>query len=325
MSDEKVEVPVVEQKETVIPTKETAPVETPAVEESTFDLDLDEKVEPIVGEKVKFGKDKWKELDDDIDENDYEFDEPTSKLLNKVFDRAKDYKQKANEYKTVAEANKIINEDANIKYWHELRSSDDDKVVLAFEQSKYIKAGKGEDEALRLAQADVEELKTESERLFSKRAKDLRLELDGAINARSQELHSNISQTAKALSLSNAPDPNFLKQAVEELYKTDDFLGLKFGGKSETAKKDFLKPIEDAIKDGSLLKRVQSDPKLLRAVGLLDKYGDKFMKAIEKKSSNKALEKDKLAKAPHSSGMPQVKSDIVPTEGTGLKDPTKFR
>lgn len=320
--EEKVELP--------IDGKTITPPATPTAEEkseSLFDIDLDEKVETNPTDKVKFGKDKWKDLDDDIysDDEDLEFDSKSATVIEKALGRAKEYKQKANEYKSIAEANKTINEDPHIKYWAELHDSDDDSIVLVGEKQKYLNAGKSEEEALRLAQADVEELKGESEKLFSKRAKDIRLDLEGAITKRSKELHENISKTAQALNLSKAPNPELVSKAIEALSKQDNFLGLKYGGKNETAKKDFIKPVEAAIKDGSLISKIQSDPALLAEIGLLVYYKDKFSKAIEKKSANKVHEKDKLAKAPHSSGTPPLKSDIVVPDGNGLKDPGGFR
>lgn len=325
---------IVEEKkeEVVVPVPPKAtdinPIDKNEEKSDILDIDLDEKPEPLsASEKIKYGKDKFAEFDDDIftDDEPIELDEKTSRLLDKVLDRGRDYKKKSNEYKTVAEANKTISEDPNIKFWADLHDSDDDKVVLASEQAKYLKVGKSEDEALRLAQADVEELKAESEKLFAKKAKDVRLELEGAIHARSQEIQSNISKTVKALSLSNAPDSELISKTIDRLSKTDNFLGLKIGGKNETAKKDFIKPVEAAIKDGSLLKRLQSDPDLLAEFGLYAQYKDKFTKAIDRRGQSKANPLEKLSKAPHSNGKPAIQTDIVPSADGGLKNPTSFR
>lgn len=298
----------------------------PVVEEtaSEFDIDLDEKVEVAPGSKVKFGKDRFKELDDDISDEDFEFEENTSKILDKVFNRAKEYKEKANSYKTIAEANQTVQTDPHIKTWATAHDLPDDKLILEVEKAKYEKAGYSEDEALTMATADVTELKEESEKLFAKKAKDVRLELRSAIQTRSQEIQANISKTAEALSLSNAPNPELITKTIESLSKVDNFLGLKIGGKNEQSRKDFIKPVADGIKDGSLLKKLQSDPELLSEFGLYVQYKDKFKTAIEKRTPTKQKMVQQLSNAPHSNGRPAITSDIVVGQGSGLKNPGSF-
>lgn len=320
---------VTTKKEEVSATASPSETTEKVVEEtSEFDIDLDEKETPSEGSKMKLSKDRFKEVDDDLysEEEDLDLDEKTHKLLDKVLNRAKEYKTKTNEYKTIAEANQLINSDEHIKTWASVHDLDDEKLLLEVEKAKYQKAGYGEDEAIKMATDDVTELKEESEKLFSKKAKDIRLELRTAIQGRSKEIQSQISQTAKALSLSNAPNPELIAKTIEHLSKTDSFLGLKIGGKSETSKKDFIKPVAEAIKDGSLLKKLQSDPALLAEIGLMVQYKDKFKNAIEKRTPTKQKVKQELSKAPHSSGAAALISDIKEVaNASGLKNPGGFR
>ena len=290
-----------------------------------FDIDLDQKEELAPGSKVKFTKDRFKELDDDISDDDHEFDEPVAKMLDKVFNRAKEYKEKATNYKAVAEANQTINNDDLIKTWARVHDLDDEKLLLEVEKAKYEKAGYNEDEAMIKATEDVNELRDESERLFTKKAKDIRLDLRSAINSRSQDIQSNIQKSAKALSLSNAPNPELISKTIEHLSKMDNFLGLKIGGKNEQSKKDFVKPIADAIKDGSLLKEIQSNPELLAEVGMYLKNKDKFTKAISNRTPTKTEVLKKLSTAPHSSGVAALLNKENVGKIDGLKDPGGFR
>lgn len=117
---------------------------TTVVEESPFDIDLDEKpADTTPASRIKFTKDKFKELDEDIlpDDEEFELDAKSAALLDKVFDRAKSYKAKANDFKTVAEANQTISNDELIKTWDSALSMDDEKLLLNVELSKYKKAG----------------------------------------------------------------------------------------------------------------------------------------------------------------------------------------
>lgn len=337
MADEQTEVTqevIVEDKPPVQPqaadllskaTTTATPTQTQTSDEQEFDINLDEPLEMTPSEKRKFEKAKLKELDDDLDiEEDLDLDEKTHGLLDKVFSRAKEYKTKANEYKTVAEANQLIGNDDLIKTWADHVNLDNDQLIRAVEMAKYQKAGFNQEEAAAKAAESVEELKLESERLFNRRADDIRLELRAAIKERATEIQSNISKTAKALSLSNAPDPNLLSKATEKLSKVDNFLGLKIGGKSEQSKKDFIKPVEAAIKDGSLLKKLQSDPELLAEIGLYVQYKDKFKTAVEKRTPTKKQVLESLSRAPHSAGIKPVTKETVSKEG-GLKDPGSFK
>jgi len=300
-------------------------VEKPQLEESEFDIDLDEQAAPSDTGKLKFAKDKFKELDDDIDiEDDLELDERTHRVLDKVFNRAKEYKETGNKYKTIAEANTVIGQDDLIKTWDAHIKLPNDKLIHSIEFSKYKKAGFSDEEAAQKAAEYVEELQQESEKLYNRTADNIRLELSTAINERASEIHSKIQSTAKALSLSNAPDPNLITKATENLYKADNFLGLKFGGKSEQSKKDFVKPVAEAIKDGSLLKKIQSDPELLSEIGLFVQHRDKFKAAIERRTPAKKQLLESLSKAPHSSGIKPVTRETVSKEG-GLKNPGGFK
>ena len=295
-------------------------------EEPEFDIDLDEKPEAQITDKVKFEKSKFKELDDDLDaDDDLELDNRTHAILDKVFNRAKEYKDKANQYKTVAEANNVIGNDELIKTWSSHINLDNEKLLRSVEMAKYKNAGFNDEEAAAKAEEAVEELKIESERLFNRRADDIRLELRSAIKERATEIQSNISKTAKALSLSNAPDPTIISKATESLSKVDNFLGLKIGGKSEQSKKDFIKPVEAAIKDGSLLKKIQSDPELLSEIGLYIQYKDKFKTAIERRTPAKKQILEQLSRAPHSAGLKPVTKETVSKENGALKDPGGFK
>lgn len=306
----------------------TSKVEQPAEEQtqSDFDIDLDEKVEATPSDRIKFEKSRLKELDDDldIDEDFLDLDAKTHALLDKTFNRAKEYKAKANEYKTVAEANQVVGNDELIKTWVDHVNLENDALIRSVEIAKYQRAGYSPEEAAVKAQEAVEELQLESEKLFNRKADDIRLDLKSAIKERASEIQSNISKTAKALSLSNAPDPNLISQATETLSKSDNFLGLKFGGKSEQSKKDFLKPVEAAIKDGSLLKKIQSDPALLAKIGLFVQYEDKFKTAIDRRTPSKKAILESLSKAPHSNGVAPVTREVVSKEG-GLKKPGSFK
>ncbi len=314
-------------KNTTAPATEQLKVES-TDEGSAFDIDFDDKPAVTAEDRVKFKREQFKELDDDIDTDDEEFDvdSKTAKLLDRVLSRGKEYKEKTNQYKSLAEANTVIENDDHIKSWREHRNLDDEKLIHAIEFAKYKGADLSDEEAAQKAQESVEELREESEKLFKRRAEDIRLELSQGIKNRTKELQSQIQSTSKALSLSNAPDPTLIEKAIEKLSKTDNFLGLTFGGKTESGKKDFLKPIEASIKDGSLIKKIQNDPDLLAEFALYSFGKDKFKNAIEKRTPSKKQILEKLSAAPHSNGPTgAVKPQAEAGDASGLKNPKGFR
>lgn len=297
-----------------------APNDAIAIE---FDIDVDALTKLEAG-KAKIPVSKFKEVDDDLydGDDDWELDETTASRVNKLLERTSEYKKKANEYKTVAEASEIIKNDPHIKQLREAFDLEDTELIKAIRVNKYKQAGASEDEAIEKAEEYLAEL---SEKVIKTQADDIRLDIRGSVNARAKEIQSKIAETSKALSLSSAPNPDLVDKAVKHLSKTEEFLGLKIGGKTETGKKDFMRPVEKMIKDGSLIKELQSNPELLVKAGLLHVYGDKFTSAVQSRTPSRKKQAEAMEKAPHSNGpKPVQKTPVAPQEG-GLKDPRSFK
>lgn len=293
--------------------------------ESDFDIDLDEVLQAPAGKK-KIAASALKEIDDDIysDDDDLEVDERTGSLIEKLAERAKGYKKSSNDYKTVAEANQIIKNDEQIKKFVAAHDMADDELVR---QARYLKlknAGFSDEDANAEADGYIDKL-NQSDGLLLEQAKEIRLDLRAAINNRSKHIQGEIEKTTKALSLSASVDPELITKATKHLSKTDNFLGLKIGGKNEQSRKDFFKPVEKAIKDGTLLKEIQTNPELLAEFGLFKQYKEQFKVAIEKRQPNRKQQLQTLQDAPHTNGTAAARPVEVPKSTGALPNPKGFK
>jgi hypothetical protein len=268
----------------------------------------------------EFDRARWRELDDDIDIDNFSEE--------KVFERARGYKEKYNQAATLAQANEIIEKDTQIKTWKGHVAKSDKELIMAAEAAKLRSKGRSEDEAAEQAAQLIKEYEDESPGFLKFKAREIREELEDAISAKTQHLQQQIQESRKALSLSEAPNPKLLKESIEHLGKTKDFLGLKIGSKSEQGFKDFIKPVEKGIKDGSILKAIQNDPKLLAEVALMMTYKEQFTKSITKRIENaKTKAVNSLASAPYSDGK-KVAPLQTETDDEGkpkLKNPGTFK
>ncbi len=289
------------------------------VEESEFDLDV-ENIEGAPNDNpTSFDRKRWKDLDDDIDTDN--FNEEV------VYERAKAYKTKATQAMIVAEASNIIDNDPTIKTLSGHLKRDDESLV--FETEKATAREKGLDESAATERAQTKVTLYKDKGYLELKAGEIREDVEGFIGQRKQQITHHIESTRKALSLSDAPNPKLVAEAIEALEKQDNFLGLKFGGKSEQARKDFVKPIAEKIKNGSLLKKIQNDPALLAKVALLAEYEGSWQKAISKRvetEKTKALKS--MSDAPYATPQNLKKPSIEqPAEAkpTALKNAATFK
>ena len=293
----------------------------PAEEQEEFLLIVDEDKADVAPVSTSvFDRKKWKELDDDIDTEN--FDE------EKVLERAKQYKDNYSKAQMLVESKGVVDNDQYIQSWGKALKFQDEDLVLAREISKYTDLGLDSEAANERATAKLQSWKDKNPDRITEEAEDIRLALNSNIKQRSEQLSEQLNSTRKALSLSTAPKPEFLNKAKEELAKQRDFLGLKFGGKTESSVKDFLKTIEAKISDGSILKRIQEDPSLLAEVAVFVENKEGFKKAIANRMlTDKTKALNALDKAPHVRG--KALADVAPLQTEKqpavLKDPKNFK
>lgn len=274
------------------------PVNAPVVEEEDDNYFVDEKP-AIAGEKpngeipAQFDRKRFAEVDEDL----------VDAADDKLFERLNAYKTKYNQVSVLAQASELIENDEPTKTIKGYIGLSDEDLVLRNEIQELKNLGYTEEQAAEEAAQTVKDYKEESPTYISKQSRKLRIALTGALNARKEHIATQIKESRKALSLSEGPKPEFLSKSIEHLGKTKEFLGLKFGSKTEQGMKDFIKPIETAIKDGSFLKEIQSDPQLLAELALYRYNRDGFKTAITKRvegAKTKAMKG--LADAPYSDG-----------------------
>lgn len=312
-----------ETKVVTEPTKET-PIEQ---EKDDFVYHVDD-VEEGAGtaangetKPAAFDRKRWKELDDDIDTEN--FDE------EKVFSRAAAYKDKANKALILAEANEVFEKHEGIKFIKQHLSMSDEDLVLASDVAELKRVGYTQEQATEKASTRLAKLREKYPDAIEEKAEDIRMGLKGAEAETRRTLQSQIEQSRKALSLSEAPNPELLNKSIEFLGNTDTFLGLKFGSKSEQGLKDFRKPVEEGIKDGSILKKLQNDPELLAKAALFVHYEKDWTKAISKRVENAKTKVMKtLPDAPYSAGKRAVTPATTELDSDGraqLKNPGTFK
>jgi len=314
------EKPIVEEKKAEGASALVAELSEEVDIDSEFGLGNDNGNAAPESKSNEFDRARWRELDDDIDIDNFSEE--------KVFERARGYKEKYNQAATLAQANEIIEKDTQIRTWKSHVAKSDKELIMSAEAAKLRAKGRSDEEANEQASQLVREYEEESPGFMKFKAREIREELEDAITHKTQTLQQQIQESRKALSLSEAPNPKLLKDSIEYLGKTKDFLGLKFGSKSEQGFKDFMKPVEKGLKDGSILKTIQNDPKLLAEVALMMTYKEQFTKSITKRIENaKTKAVNSLASAPYSDGKKTVHIQTeVDNEGRpALKNPSTFK
>lgn len=318
--------PLEENKPLTEPTDDPlddVPIDTPAsVEEDEYDLNFSEVVAPSTG-KRKITASSLKEVDEDLsdDDDDFEIDEIVASKFDKILSRTKEYKEKANQYKNIAEANQTIKNDPQLKAMKEFADQPDKDLVLIAQKNKLVRSGMDAATAQEEAEAYVNRYDDSEVAL---RAKDLRVDMGIMFNDRAKILHEEIAKSAEALTLSKKVNPELITNATAYLDKVNSFMGLNIGSKVEADRVAFNKPIKAAIKNGDVLKAMQEDPKFMAEAAILYVYKNKLSETIKSRKTPRTKVLEELSDAPASNGAAAIQR-TTPTRGGILKDPKGFK
>lgn len=236
--------------------------------------------------KPKINIDRFKEIYPDIDDED------------KLFEAVKGDKGKMSKLEIVAQGDKKLKEDADVKNWGEAQKSlsawlDKSPEALVKQDliHKYMnRDGITKEEAATRAAAFMEKQIKNNEEWLADTAYSLKegikgelSAIDAAIEKKRTNFYAEIEEAGKDLTFST-PTAELAKKTSESLFKIKDFLGIPLA-KDDKEREKLLK---EADMSDTEFSKLMNDPENRAKAKLFFKYEDKWTKVIAERNNGKA-------------------------------------
>lgn len=210
--------------------------------------------------------------------------------------------------KLLVKGREVIEQDPEIMQYKTHLKKDEETLFKTAEIMEGIQAGESAEDAERAAEAKYARLKENNPDAITEKVRKVRGSLNGFIANKEKEILA-AQEAARQNIRPEKVSKEVSETAVGEVAKLDSILGIRLSYKDKSKLAVLTGKAETAISSGSLMKKLQEDPKLLAKVAFIVENEAEYVKNIKKLGKGQATILNKM----------QNKDDkqIIPKSGGG--------